>query len=435
MAAGRPIPAGRGRWRLTLHNRQFTDTWWGATAVAELTSARSRQLVQAWDTPAVLTFTMDGRDPAAAGIVELQTDVMGWRWDDQPGAPYNSLWGCDVPVFRGVVTQSEDEISEDVHTVNFTCHDYLAMLGRRHTVGPAQSYTQQDQDVIAANFVYLALNEGSASGHEFGQGSYLPLNVITVNPDGTRRNASGVLRDRTYTAGTPLAQMLDDLAKVIGGFDYDLITAQHASDLGFLPGTGVQYRDQVRVFYPSQGVNRLDCPMVYGSTVSTVTRTVDSGDYSNYWRTIGAAPPGAADGTPPMFSEQWTAAADSGPVGLWMNVDSAADVTLQPTLDQQAQGDLAVASTLVPSYTLGLRPGAYRWGAPNMGDTVPLVIQSGRLNVVSIPPAGGLRVLGITYAIGDDGDEDVSLVVGRPATTLIDLLTATDADTNALVRR
>jgi hypothetical protein len=65
-----------------------------------------------------------------------------------------------------------------------------------------------------------------------------------------------------------------------------------------------------------------------------------------------------------------------------------------------------------------------------MGDVVPLVVQSGRLNVSTT-----VRVLGITYDIGDDGQEDVALTVGRPASSLLDLLTTADATVDALTRR
>ena len=56
-----------------------------------------------------------------------------------------------------------------------------------------------------------------------------------------------------------------------------------------------------------------------------------------------------------------------------------------------------------------------------MGDVVPLIIQSGRLNVNTT-----IRVVGITYDIGDDGQEDVTLTLGRPDTTLFDIFTAAD---------
>ena len=67
---------------------------------------------------------------------------------------------------------------------------------------------------------------------------------------------------------------------------------------------------------------------------------------------------------------------------------------------------------LVPSYSLTLSPGTYRRAAFNLGDTVPVVIKSGRLNVNT-----GVRIVGMNFAIDDDGDEDVELIVGRPLTS------------------
>jgi hypothetical protein len=43
--------------------------------------------------------------------------------------------------------------------------------------------------------------------------------------------------------------------------------------------------------------------------------------------------------------------------------------------------------------------------------------------------------MGITYNIGDDGQEDVDLVLGRPATTLLKLFTQSERDLDALTRR
>jgi hypothetical protein len=61
---------------------------------------------------------------------------------------------------------------------------------------------------------------------------------------------------------------------------------------------------------------------------------------------------------------------------------------------------------------------------------VPLVVNHGRLAVNTT-----VRVMGITYNIGDDGNEDVDLVVGRPVTTFADILGATASDVEALGRR
>ena len=105
--AGTPIPSGRGRWRLTLHRRNFSTARWDQTIAGELSSAYSRSLEQELDSPAELRFTIDGRAPDAAAVLELQHEVIAWRWDEQRGA--------DVAVFRGPVDHSEDHVSEQAH--------------------------------------------------------------------------------------------------------------------------------------------------------------------------------------------------------------------------------------------------------------------------------------------------------------------------------
>jgi hypothetical protein len=113
-----------------------------------------------------------------------------------------------------------------------------------------------------------------------------------------------------------------------------------------------------------------------------------------------------------------------------MAVENASDVSVQTTLDEKANGDLAIQGVLSPSYTVKLRAGAYTYGMVNMGDVVPLVIQEGRLNVNT-----SVRVVGISYDIGDDGQEDVELTVGRPPATLAKLLTGAARNIDQLARR
>ena len=409
-----PVPAGRGRWRFTVHSRQFTSSASSnSRLLAELTDATSRRVDQQWCAPATLTFSVDGHSAAAAQVAELQTEVMAWRWDDQTGG--------DVAVFRGPVTQSQDTLSEQAHTVSFTCHDYLAMFARRIMIRTL-SVTQMEQDMIAYNLLVQSQNVTAANGTSLNPGAYLPLGMSWVNPDNSNRGAGvpSVPRDRTYLPQTVYFDAFDQLAKVIGGFDYDVQPAT---------GPGVDY---LRIFYPAQGVARSDLAFVYGSTVASLTRSVDSGDYANYWRVLGnngSSDPAAAQ----LASEAFNTDANNVgqvPVGLWQSGDNQADVSIQTTLDQTAQGNLALSGVLTPTYTLGLRPDAYTWGNPNMGDTVPLIVQSGRLNVNA-----AVRVLGLTFDIGDDGQEDITVTVGRPSTTLADLLRANNRDVNALTRR
>jgi hypothetical protein len=160
---------------------------------------------------------------------------------------------------------------------------------------------------------------------------------------------------------------------------------------------------------------------------------VTSQDYSNYWRTLGnnqSSNPADLQ----QYGEDWTKdalTATPGSVGLWMNGDnSRADVINATTLNEAACGSIDMYSVLVPTYTLALSPDVYEWGLFDLGDALPLVIMSGRLQVDT-----SIRVMGITYAIGDDGQEDIELVVGRPLTSLKKMMTAWESDVNALTRR
>ncbi|HEY2303000.1 MAG TPA: IPT/TIG domain-containing protein [Acidimicrobiales bacterium] len=427
--ARNPVPPGRGRWRVTLHERTFTNApvYPSTTGIVELPHARARVLTQAWDTSATFTFTVDGHSPEAAYIAEMAQDVIAWRWDENSGG--------DIPMFRGPVCQSQDTIDEQSHTVEFTCHDYLSLLSRRVITGTTPfTIANTTQDFVVQTVVAMA--NGTAGIYNLPPnltpGSYLPLVVTLCNGDGTTRADTNAGVTRSWPPGTPIAQIIDDMAKSSGldtagvyqlGFDYDCLCR---SDLDGW--------DHIRVFYPAQGVTRTSPVLVYGSTVSTVQRNVDSGTYGNYWRAIGNNATAAA-GAAQLFGEAYNSDASAGAagssVGAWMSVDNtAAAVADQVTINAHAAGDLAINGVLVPTYTLGLAPGFYTWGAFNMGDTVPLVVQSGRLNVSTT-----VRVVGITYTVGDDGQEDVAVTVGRPLVTLTAMLTAANETVGALTRR
>jgi hypothetical protein len=405
-----PVPGFRGRWRLTLHNRAFAAATLNSTMIAELADAYGRQLVQAWNTAAQLSFSLDGRASAAALIAELEQDVVAWRWDDQTGA--------EIPVFRGPITQTEDQITEQSHTVVCTCHDYAALLARR-LLTATYNVTNRDQDLVVGDLVGLGSTAQSSSGTTFSPASFLPLSTFTANPDGSLRGLSGQLRTRTYYASQNVGDALEtQLADAVNGYDWDVLPS------------AVDDHDNLRIFYPNQGVARTDIALQYGSTVATVTRAVNSADYANYVRVLGNHQ--SNNPAVQLFGEAWdsTATSIATPVGLWAFSDDAPDMTVQAAVTEKAQGSLGVHTVLVPHYTLGLTPDAYTWGNPRMGDTVPLIVNSGRLQVNTT-----VRVLGITYNISDDGTEDVTLVVGRPATTLSALFSQANRDIAALNRR
>jgi hypothetical protein len=411
-----PLELERPLWRLTLHRRDFSGlSWLRDTGLGELPDARSRRLELALNAHGTLTFTVPGESDGAAGIQELTTEVAAWRWNDATGA-----WAL---MFRGVVAQTQDTISENgVYSLNVTCHDYFAMLERRYITSPiGVTYTQQDQDAIVTALYTLAMQGVTSSGQAMTPGATLPLTPQRVNPDGTNRaNNSGRLRDRTYEGNKAIGEAISELAAVIDGFDFDV---QASGDVN---GT-----DFLRIFYPSQGVDRPDLVLAYGSTVKTVERSVNSTSYANYVRVLGGG--ATTDSGPQLYAERWNPDANDVtriPVGLWQSTDNASDVTVQSSLNDKAAGDLEQMGLLVPTYSLGIAPGWWVPGSPAMGDTVPLVIKKGRLNVSTT-----VRVIGINYAIGDDGDEDLELTVGRPRVALTGMFRTMQRDVNALARR
>jgi microcystin-dependent protein len=406
-----PVPVGRGAWRLSLHERQFSPRDPRETLITEIVGARGVRLETAWNAPAKLTLTLDGHHPTTALIRELQTDIYAWRWDEWVGA--------ERCMFRGVVSQALDQLTEQSFTVNFTCHDYAKMLERRLLTNSLFA-EQVDQDAIVMTLLDRAKDVRSSSGVSFSPGSYLPLEVVLLAPDGSPRGSSGMLRDRNYPASSNVAELLDNLANVIGGFDYDVVP-------GAVTGAPT---DLLRVFYPYKGQVR-DNPLVYGVTVSALTRSANSANYANYWRTLGfnAEDPDAEQ----LWAEDWNDEANDPnrvAVGTWMAGDNAADVSEQDTLQEKATGNLATYGQLIPSFTLTLRPGAFIFDQVQIGDVLPLVVQEGRLDLQAT-----VRLLGLSFSLGDNGQEDIELEVGRPTANLFQLLTRADRDVDALTRR
>jgi hypothetical protein len=408
-----PVSGQRATWRLTLHTRQYGDAGFYHSIVGDLVDARSMKLTRTWCAPAQLSFSIEGTAASAAQIHELQNEVVAWRWDDMAGR--------DVAWFRGLVTASEDQIDEESHTVTFTCLDYLALLARRIFVDPNPVvWNALEQDTLADYFLQSATAWcRTMGGPSFSTAAYLPLSSAPVGPDGSARAASGVIRTITTQGGAVVGTELDKLAKMSSGFDYDV-----APD-----AAGATVRDSLRIFYPSQGVAQ-SFALVYPGVVTNLTRQVASSDYSNYWRTLGNNQSATQNATQSAVGEAWTPEASATTVGTWMTGDSSADQVDNTRLSAEAAGKLNTAGVLEPTYSLTLAPSTYYQGAFSVGDTLGLVVYSGRLQVDTT-----IRVMALAFDQGDDGTEVVTVVAGRSPTTLMDHLTQQGADIRALARR
>jgi hypothetical protein len=407
-----PVPTGRSRWHLTLHRRLFAFSS-ASSIIGDLADARNRKLVQVLNGPAVLTFDIDGKSESARLIAELATDVIAWRWDENAGA--------DVPMFHGLIGAAVDTLDEQSHTVAVTATDYLAMWSRRMwNGGAALTIGPLDQDSLVSSLAGYAGQPYAAKGDgtKFGAAAWLPLDIAYANPDGSGRGVSGVTKTLTIQGGSDIFTMFDNLAHTANGFDYAVVPV----------GDAKTYGDALTIYFTQQGVTRTTV-LNYPGNITALTRTLASSDYANYWRTIGNNQSSDATAAQ-LFGEASTPDAFNLTVGTFQTGDQDSDMYATAYLGQIAQGRLNIGSILQPTYTLTLRPGWYYRGAVNMGDTVTLVVQSGRLNVHT-----ALRVVGITYEPTDDGVELVTLTVGRSPITVANLLTAQQRDVAALARR
>jgi hypothetical protein len=320
----------------------------GGSSVAELTAARSRRLDFALDDDSSCGFTMPGRHSQTALIDEIENDVVVAR--------------DGVALFRGRINGSDDSVSPNVHTCTFNAVDYRGLLSRR-IVWPTSTLTfaATDQATIAARLI----NDSQALG-TLG---------ITAAPAPT-----GVLRDRTYDVGSTIGDLVASLGRAINGFDWDVSPTL-----------------ALRVFYPARGTTSANWVAEYGRNVTDVRRTVASGDFANAIRFSG-------EQTAPSTTRTIT----PGPEGRWERQVGNPDLKTAAAIAEQADGAIVAVSTIRPSYGVTLLPGAWSPATVWLGDTVRLLVRSGRLDVDTT-----LRVSGVSIDIGDHGDEKVTLQLGR----------------------
>lgn len=360
----------------------------------ELNAASSRKVTFSLTEPHEASVVIDGFDLAAREIVELATDLYVFRRRDPEDA--REL------LYRGRIGNTADAMRADGHEVTVPSTSYKGVLQRRllmtgfasansaYTVGDSsgtgrgQRWNQIDQMQIAWELVdgIQQLSNGDLG---------------IVNGVG---QSSGKLRDRTFQMGDSIAEQLDSLSDVIDGFDWDITPTYTNGASGLQLDRWYRARGTVR--------NEVLAFLQSGSNLLSVQRQVDSSDFANAIRSKGRAPEssGSVQGVEPAPVERY---ATPGPEGRWDKLFDE-DSTTAAGLAERADWRVADASLIRPSYTVELKPGV--WRGPDhfwLGDTVKLVVQSGRLNVQT-----DVRVQTIDIAIDDNGDEQVSVTLGYP---------------------
>lgn len=319
----------------------------GATFL-ELTGASARRLVWRVDDPATVDFSLDGNSAEAAAIVELATDLVCYR--------------DGTKLFRGRIGPLEDDIAADDYRLNLSAVDYRGMLDARIVGVSGESFTAVDQGTIAWNLIQTTQ---ALSGGNWG---------ITNGIGAT----SGTTRDRAYDPGKPRGEAIAELARVDGGFEWEI-----DADL------------ELNRWYPTRGTVtgvRLD----HGGLLSKARRSLGQRTFANATMAIGA------EGLTPVMST--TAGIGTDPRGRWEMSRGYTSVKEQATLAARSTWMLGQTSTIRPDFVVTFRRGA--WQGPGnvwIGDTVTLVVNTGRLAVNAAH-----RVVELAVALDEDGSETVS---------------------------
>lgn len=316
----------------------------------ELTEAGGRTVTWRVDGAATVQFSINGRSDEAAGIVELATDLTVFR--------------DHVKMFSGRIGPENDTLDADKHVAQFAAVDYRGMLAYHGQVADRR-FDGVDQATIVDTVID---DDAALTGRDWG-----------IDTAGIGTGASGQLRDVTFPAGETLAKSIGDLGRLLNGFEWEI-----DADL------------VLNRWYPQRGSDN-GVKIDYGGLAQSVSRRLAPASFGNYAVALGS------DETSPSIAAAGDLATDLR--GVWQQVLSASSVSSQDTLDDKAAWLLDQTGTLRPDYGVVLAPD--RWEGPDhiwIGDTVELVVKSGRLNERSAH-----RVVELAVAISDDGDETVTL--------------------------
>lgn len=334
-------------------NYQFV-AFRGSQALGEL-AALDRRIEFRLERPSIVGFRINAAHPTALFVRELTTDVVVYR-DGRA-------------LFRGVITATQDTIDEDSHYVDVTVMDYKGRLEFRRVLD-AQVFTSE----LDVDIAWEAIDNAQAE----------PNGNL-----GIRRGVfdDGVELSGAFPAGISVAEAITLVANVDEGFDWEIDPTLRFN------------------IYRSRGKpsNRI---LDYGGLVSQVTREFAAGDFANSVRVSGD------DSIPSVIAGEGDAS-----LGRWDRQIGFPQVDSSTLLAGLALDELSRASdeALTTRVTLRSSEGVQSWGGFSdigIGDTVRLVIQSNRLNINE-----QTRVREIDVTLGDDGREDVSLVLDGPRRT------------------
>lgn len=361
---GLPV-RGRTRWQFIAGPAS------GGYEVA-LSAAMSRTYTARLNDNSELSFTLDTALPQAAYLEPLSTDVH---------VLFTGSDGRTTEIDRLRCGQPNITVDADKARVAWTCLDYRAVLARRQLYSDSTlTWTGVDQGEIAWGLIQQTQDRTAGD--------------LGIAKGWTGTTPTGVLRDRTYTAGDSIGQRIQEISDVIGGFDWSIIPT---SPSGL----------QLAVWFPQRGSDR-GVVIEQGGLMAAATVNVDPTEYANALRYTGAAGDGTTPGPTP--DELEAAGLADMPQGRWDATFGDDSLTLQSTLDERAAWQLGWSEVVRPVWTVTLRRGG--WQGPDhiwLGDTVRLVAKRHGLDVDMTA-----RVYEVAVTLDGDGAESVQLTLNGP---------------------
>lgn len=265
---------------------------------------------------------------------------------------------------------------------------------RHRVIATSQTFTATDQLTIAKTLVQNALND---------QGADIGITVPTPT-------ASGVTRDRTYNyfEVKPVGEAVEQLSQVDNGFDF-------AIDAAWDQSTGALTKT-FRLHYPRRGSSYQSSGYVFevGRNVIDWTWPTDGTRVGNKIIAVGRGEGDAQIMSTQSDVSQIAALSSGGPgYPLLEETISRTDVAVQSTLDALAIAKLKASATPITLPEITVRANVDPiFGSYITGDSCRFIVPP---NTSPRFPSGldsFFRIVGWDVSVGDDGDEQVKLILG-----------------------
>lgn len=332
----------------------------GSAPSWELATASNRSLKILLNDISTCSYTVSGDSADGAHITDLITDT----WVSRNG----------VSLYRGRVTNTQDNIQESTYDLDVTCSDYLGRLDRRLILDGDRTYTNTEQTAIVTDLInYIQAKPNGSLGLGFDP------NYPTT----------GVLRTQTFTNGTSIWQAIKALTAQDGGFDFTI-------DSNLL----------IHATYPSFGTYK-GTTLAYGGNVTQAIGTTDHSQYFNVVLETGGLVTGATGANPTSV----VTAPDilSRTEGRWETALSNPELTTSAAVSTAATYYFNRYGERVNTmWRLTLQPGA--WLGPSMlwaGDIVTVSVHRGRRMVDQ-----QFRVYELDINLDQNNVETVTTTVG-----------------------